>query len=112
MTHKHSPKAVILVVSKTKTSAGDYIIDIQKVELEHVLPYRVAKRYWQGQKLGLEYVRSLGEAAALTIDPAGVQAVTVTDGKHALASWRRMNGISGFTGTHDVHPLVNMSGVK
>lgn len=108
--HINSPKATILVVTKTKTVSGE-VIKIHKLE-SRALPYRVAKRRTQAQSIGLEYVRSLGMPNATSLDPLGVLAVTVTDGKRALASWRRMEGWSGFTGTDDVHPLVSMSGIK
>lgn len=69
--------------------------DIPGVEL----PYRIGKRLNVARNLGLAYVRALGAGG-------DVVAVTVSDGKRALASWRRMS-LPGFTGTSDVHPLVS-----
>ena len=109
--HVNSPKALILVVTKTKAANGDYIVKLHKVP-SVTLPYRVAKRFKPGYDVGLAFVRTLDSSAPLKFDPAGIQAVTVTDGKRALASWRRMDGLAGFTGTHDVHPLINMAGIK
>lgn len=103
--HKHSPKAMILIVTKTKMANGDYVVNIHNLE-SRVLPYRVAKRYSVAHTIGLEYVRALGTPSPTSIDPAGIIAITVTDGKRALGSWRRMEGLAGFTGTHDVYPLI------
>lgn len=110
--HRNSPKAQILVVTKTKTVSG-HVVKIHKLESVQ-MPWRVSKRSVMAHRIGLEYVRSLGHPKALSLagDEAGVLAVTVTDGKHALASWRRMDGLNGFTGTHEVHPMVTMSGIK
>ena len=70
--------------------------DIPSVEL----PHRIGKRLNVAHGIGLTYVRALGAGG-------DVLAVTVSDGKRALASWRRMTSLPGFTGTHDVHPLVS-----
>jgi hypothetical protein len=110
MSHRNAPTALILVVTKTKT-VGGYSIKLHKIE-SRVLPYRLAKRSVHAHSIGLTYVRSLEASKALSIDPTGVQAVTVTDGKRALASWKRMECLGGFTGTHDVHELIKMHGIK
>jgi hypothetical protein len=88
--------ATIHVVTEHKTVSGVAVKrhDIPSVEL----PYRIGKRLNIGHKIGLSFVRSLGAGG-------DVLAVTVSDGKRALASWRRM-ALPGFTGTHDVHPLI------
>lgn len=69
--------------------------DIASVEL----PHRIGKRLNVAHKIGLAFVRALGAGG-------DVVAVTVSDGKRALASWRRM-ALPGFTGTSDTHPLVS-----
>lgn len=88
--------ATIHVVTRHKTARGVAVKrhDIPSVEL----PYRIGKRLNVAHKVGLSFVRALG-------DGGDVFAVTVSDGKRALASWRRM-ALPGFTGTDDVHPLI------
>lgn len=89
--------ATIHVVTEHNTVSG---VTVKRHDIPSVqLPYRIGKRLNVAHKIGLSFVRSLG-------DGGDVQAVTVSDGKRALASWRRM-GLPGFTGTSDVHPLVS-----
>ncbi len=89
--------ATIHVVTRHKTVSG---VAVKRHYIPSVeLPYRIGKRLNVGHKIGLSFVRSLG-------DGGDVLAVTVSDGKRALASWRRM-ALPGFTGTDDVHPLVS-----
>jgi hypothetical protein len=91
--------ATIHVVTEHATVSGVAVKrdDIPSVEL----PYRIGKRINVAHKVGLSFVRALGLSSS-----GGVVAVTVSDGKRALASWRRMS-LPGFTGTNDVHPLIS-----
>ena len=90
--------ATIHVVTRHDTVSGVAVKrhDIPGVEL----PYRIGKRLTVAHAIGLSFVRALGAGG-------DVVAVTVSDGKRALASWRRMADLPGFTGTHDVHLLVS-----
>lgn len=69
------------------------------------LPWRILKRRTVAFRMGLDYVRSLGDDGQ--VPAGGVVAVSVCDDKRALASWRRMDKLAGYTGTHDTHPLIS-----
>lgn len=89
--------ATIHVVTRHSSVSG---VRVKRHDIPSVqLPYRIGKRLTVAHKVGLSFVRALG-------DGGDVVAVTVSDGKRALAAWRRM-ALPGFTGTNDVHPLIS-----
>lgn len=90
--------ATVHAVTRHRTVNG-VTVRRHDIPTGHALPWRIAARAGWAHRIGLDYVRSLG-------DGGDVVAVTVSDGgRRALASWRRMD-LPGFTGTHDVHPLI------
>lgn len=68
------------------------------------LPWRISKRQTYAQRMGIQYIRSLHNRKPWHQD--GIRAVSVCDGVRELRSWRFMEGQGGYTGTHDVHPLI------
>lgn len=89
--------ATIHVITRHTSVKG---VTVKRHDIPSVpLPYRIGKRLTVAHKVGLTFVRALGEGG-------DVVAVTVSDGKRALASWRRM-ALPGFTGTNDIHPLIS-----
>lgn len=107
MSHTNAPRFTLHVVSERKYVNGPRL-EVHTMELRELAPWRIAKRSGRAHQIGLEYVRSLGDTKPLKLDSSGVHAVTVSDGKRALASWSRMDGLGGFTGTHSVHKAVQL----
>lgn len=99
--HKNAQSAKILVQTAHKTISG-HKIEVHTIPTEIKLPWRVAKRHVPSHKLGVNFVRALGDLPSLKQDGSGIRSVTVTDGRRVLASWRRMEGLGGFTGTNTV----------
>lgn len=91
--------ATVHVVTRHRT-VGGVTMRRHDIPTGHALPWLIAARAGCARGIGINYVRSIG-------DDGDVVAVTVSDGgRRALASWRRMDYLSGLTGTHDVHPLI------
>lgn len=65
-------------------------------------PYRVMKRATLAHSKGLQLVKGLGASTAIDTPYIGV----FDSQRRLLAAWRAMDGLPGYTGTHDKHPLL------
>ena len=65
-------------------------------------PYRVMKRASLAHAKGLQLVKGLGQSAAIDTPYIGV----FDSQRRLLAAWRAMDGLPGYTGTHDKHPML------
>ena len=92
------PTLTVHVIRRARYVRG-IVVERHDVPTGHVLPHIIARRATVAHRVGLTFVRALG-------DGGDVVHVDVSDGKRVLASWRRMD-IPGFTGTHDAHPLTS-----
>ena len=92
------PTLTVHVIRRARHVRG-IVVERHDVPTGHVLPHIIARRATVAHRVGLTFVRALG-------DGGDVIHVDVSDGKRVLASWRRMD-IPGFTGTHDAHPLTS-----
>lgn len=99
MSARRPVTATMHIVTRHRTVSG-YIVKRHDIATGHVLPWNIARRAARAHGIGLAHVRALG-------DGGDVVAVSVSDGRRELASWRRMESLPGFTGTNDVHPLVS-----
>lgn len=100
---RKQPQARWMVVTDYKDANGEIHQKLTVID-GPVLPWRISSRKVWASAKGIEYVRSLPRRKPW--DDEGVSAVSVCDGKRPLASWRRMEKMSGYTGTYDVHPLI------
>ena len=65
-------------------------------------PYRVMKRASLAHAKGLKFVKALGKSAAIDMPYIAV----LDSQRRVLAAWRAMDGLPGYTGTHDKHPML------
>lgn len=65
-------------------------------------PHRLGKRATFAHMIGLQFVKSLGASAARDTPYIGV----FDSQRRLLAAWRAMDGLPGYTGTNDRHPLL------
>lgn len=65
-------------------------------------PYRVMKRATLAHAKGLEFVKALGKSTAIDMPYIAV----FDSQRRVLAAWRAMDGLPGYTGTGDRHPLL------
>ena len=98
MSTGNRPTLTVHVIRRARYVRG-IVVERHDVPTGHVLPHIIARRATVAHRVGLTFVRALG-------DGGDVVHVDVSDGKRVLASWRRMD-IPGFTGTHDAHPLTS-----
>lgn len=91
--------ATIHVVTRHNVLSGVHIRR-HDIPTGHALPHIIARRATHAHNIGLSFVRALGAGGDIV-------AVSVSDGRRVLASWRRMESLPGFTGTHSVHPLIS-----
>jgi len=91
------PTATVHIVTRDRDLRG---VTVKRHDIPSVvLPWIIARRATVAYRVGLATVRALG-------DGGDIVAVSVSDGRRVLASWRRMDSLPGFTGTHNVHPLI------
>jgi hypothetical protein len=93
--------------------ASGRLVRLESIDLDVKPAHIIARRATQAQAAGIEYVQGIDRTRT---DIVAVSVSTTTKrGRMVLASWRDMPTMqypgsdSVFTGTHDVHPLVEMT---